>query len=172
MPDGSESVWTRCSGRPQREVREPAPARLLPVTRRGRRANLQVLPVVLSLLFARVQGVRPRPRDAEDGLAPCPLQPVEPRRRGLPGTPAPMILAGVLAPLEDVLRWLLEHLHDPIGLSWGWSIIGLTVIVRVLLLPLMVRQIHSMQSMQSHLPEMKAIQQKYKGDRQRLNEEL
>ncbi len=83
-----------------------------------------------------------------------------------------MILAGVLAPLEDVLRWLLEHLHDPIGLSWGWSIIGLTVIVRVLLVPLMVRQIHSMQSMQSHLPEMKAIQQKYKGDRQRLNEEL
>jgi YidC/Oxa1 family membrane protein insertase len=83
-----------------------------------------------------------------------------------------MILAGVLAPLEDVLRWLLEHLHDSIGLSWGWSIIGLTVIVRILLVPLMVRQIHSMQSMQSHMPEMKAIQQKYKGDRQRLNEEL
>jgi YidC/Oxa1 family membrane protein insertase len=83
-----------------------------------------------------------------------------------------MILAGVLAPLEDVLRWLLEHLHDSVGLSWGWSIIGLTVIVRILLVPLMVRQIHSMQSMQSHMPEMKAIQQKYKGDRQRLNEEL
>jgi YidC/Oxa1 family membrane protein insertase len=83
-----------------------------------------------------------------------------------------MILAGVLSPIENVLRWLLEHLHDSIGLSWGWSIIGLTVIVRVLLVPLMVRQIHSMQAMQAHLPEMKAIQQKYKGDRQRLNEEL
>ncbi len=83
-----------------------------------------------------------------------------------------MIVAGVLAPLEDVLRWLLEHLHDSAGLSWGWSIIGLTVIVRVLLVPLMVRQIHSMQSMQAHMPEMKAIQQRHKGDRQRLNEEL
>lgn len=83
-----------------------------------------------------------------------------------------MILAGVLSPIENVLRWLLEHLHDSIGLSWGWSIIGLTIIVRVLLVPLMVRQIHSMQAMQAHMPEMKAIQTKYKGDRQRLNEEL
>jgi YidC/Oxa1 family membrane protein insertase len=83
-----------------------------------------------------------------------------------------VILAGVLSPIENVLRWVLEHLHDPAGLSWGWSIIGLTVIVRVLLVPLMVRQIHSMQSMQQHMPQMKAIQQKYKGDRQRLNEEL
>jgi YidC/Oxa1 family membrane protein insertase len=83
-----------------------------------------------------------------------------------------MILAGVLSPIENVLRWLLVHLHDSIGLSWGWSIIGLTIIVRVLLVPLMVRQIHSMQAMQVHMPEMKAIQTKYKGDRQRLNEEL
>ena len=83
-----------------------------------------------------------------------------------------MIVAGVLSPIENVLRWILEHLHDSAGLSWGWSIIGLTVIVRVLIVPLMVKQIHSMQSMQAHMPEMKAIQQKYKGDRQRLNEEL
>jgi YidC/Oxa1 family membrane protein insertase len=83
-----------------------------------------------------------------------------------------MILAGVLSPIENVLRWLLEHLHDSVGLSWGWSIIGLTIIVRILLVPLMVRQIHSMQAMQVHMPEMKAIQTKYKGDRQRLNEEL
>jgi YidC/Oxa1 family membrane protein insertase len=83
-----------------------------------------------------------------------------------------VIVAGILSPLENVLRWLLEHLHDSVGLTWGWSIIGLTIIVRVLLVPLMVRQIHSMQSMQRHMPEMKAIQTKYKGDRQKLNEEL
>ena len=75
-------------------------------------------------------------------------------------------------PDRERLRWLLEHLHDSVGLSWGWSIIGLTIIVRILLVPLMVRQIHSMQAMQAHMPEMKAIQKKYKGDRQRLNEEL
>ena len=83
-----------------------------------------------------------------------------------------MIVAGILSPLENALRWILEHLHDSVGLSWGWSIIGLTIIVRICLVPLMVKQIHSMQAMQSHMPEMKAIQQRYKGDRQRLNEEL
>jgi len=83
-----------------------------------------------------------------------------------------VIVAGVLSPIENALAWLLRHLHDSVGLSWGWSIIALTVIVRVLLVPLMVKQIHSMQAMQVHMPEMKAIQTKYKGDKQRLNEEL
>ena len=83
-----------------------------------------------------------------------------------------MIVAGILSPIENALAWLLEHLHDSVGLSWGWSIVALTIIVRVALVPIMVKQIHSMQRMQAHLPEMKEIQQKYKGDRQRLNEEL
>ena len=88
-----------------------------------------------------------------------------------PGAPA-VILAGILTPIENALAWLLEHLHDSVGLSWGWSIVALTIIVRICLVPLMVKQIHSMQRMQAHMPEMKALQQKYKGDRQRLNEEL
>jgi YidC/Oxa1 family membrane protein insertase len=83
-----------------------------------------------------------------------------------------VILAGVLTPIENALAWLLEHLHGSVGLSWGWSIIALTVIVRIAIVPVMVRQIHSTQAMQVHMPEMKAIQTKYKGDRQRLNEEL
>jgi YidC/Oxa1 family membrane protein insertase len=83
-----------------------------------------------------------------------------------------VILAGILSPLENALAWGLEHLHDSIGFSWGWSIVALTVIVRIAIVPVMVKQIHSMQAMQMHMPEMKAIQQRYKGDRQRLNEEL
>lgn len=83
-----------------------------------------------------------------------------------------MIVAGILSPIERVLTWLLEHLHTDVGLTWGWSVIGLTIIVRILLVPVMVRQIHSMQNLQRHAPEMKALQQKYKGDRQKLNEEL
>jgi YidC/Oxa1 family membrane protein insertase len=83
-----------------------------------------------------------------------------------------VIVGGILSPIENALAWLLEHLHDTVGLSWGWSIVALTIIVRIALVPIMVRQIHSMQRMQAHMPEMKAIQQKYKGDRQRLNEEL
>jgi YidC/Oxa1 family membrane protein insertase len=77
----------------------------------------------------------------------------------------------VLEPLEHLLRHILNGLHS-IGLTWAWSIVGLTIIVRMLLVPLTVRQIHSMQNMQRHAPQMKELQKKYKGDRQKLNEEL
>ena len=70
------------------------------------------------------------------------------------------------------MKSILDFFHSTIGLPWAWSIVALTVLVRILLVPLTVRQIHSMQSLQAHAPEMKAIQQKYKGDRQKLNEEL
>jgi YidC/Oxa1 family membrane protein insertase len=82
-----------------------------------------------------------------------------------------VIVAGVLTPLEDLLTWALVNLHDVVG-SWSWAIVALTVCVRVLLVPLTVRQIHSMQNLQAHAPEMKALQQKWKHDRKRQNEEL
>ena len=83
-----------------------------------------------------------------------------------------MILGGLLSPLENVLTEVLTWLHDSGGLTWAWSIVALTVIVRVLLVPVAVRQIHSMQSLQIHAPEMKQIQQRYKHDRQKQSEEL
>jgi YidC/Oxa1 family membrane protein insertase len=82
-----------------------------------------------------------------------------------------VIVASILTPLEDLLRHILNALHS-VGLPWAWSIVGLTIIVRMLLVPLTVKQIHSMQNMQAHAPQMKEIQRKYKGDRQKLNEEL
>jgi len=83
-----------------------------------------------------------------------------------------MILASPLAPLENLLRSLLDFFHNSVGLPWGWSIVALTILVRICLVPLVVRQIHSMQNMQAHAPQMKEIQRKYKGDRQKMNEEL
>jgi YidC/Oxa1 family membrane protein insertase len=83
-----------------------------------------------------------------------------------------MIVAGILTPLEHAFRSVLIWLHESVGLPWAWSIVALTILVRMALVPLMVRQIHSMQSLQVHAPEMKAIQQKWKHDRQRQNEEL
>jgi YidC/Oxa1 family membrane protein insertase len=83
-----------------------------------------------------------------------------------------VIVGGLLSPLENVLTEVLIWLHDTGGLTWAWSIVALTVIVRVLLVPVAIRQIHSMQSLQLHAPEMKAIQQRYKADRQRQSEEL
>jgi YidC/Oxa1 family membrane protein insertase len=82
-----------------------------------------------------------------------------------------VIVASILTPLEDLLRNILNALHS-VGLPWAWSIVGLTIIVRMLLVPLTVKQIHSMQNMQAHAPQMKEIQRKYKGDRTKLNEEL
>jgi YidC/Oxa1 family membrane protein insertase len=78
----------------------------------------------------------------------------------------------LLEPIEGPLTSLLEWLHNTVGLSWAWSIVALTILVRMVLLPLTVRQIHSMQSMQAHMPEMKALQQRYKDDKQKRNEEL
>src|SRR5215203_5651754 len=83
-----------------------------------------------------------------------------------------VIQLSILSPIEDLLTWALEELHTSLGLTWAWSIIALTLVVRVLLVPLTVRQIHSMQRMQQHLPEMKAIQKRYKADRKKQNEEL
>jgi YidC/Oxa1 family membrane protein insertase len=83
-----------------------------------------------------------------------------------------LIIAGILTPLENLLTNVLEWLHTSAGFSWAWSIVALTVIVRMLLVPLTVRQIHSMQNLQAHAPEMKAIQQRWKHDKKRQNEEL
>ena len=85
-----------------------------------------------------------------------------------------MIVAHILTPLEDLLRNVLDWLgpHGAIGLPWAWSIVALTMIVRMLLVPLTVKQIHSMQNLQAHAPQMKEIQQKYKDDKKRQQEEL
>jgi len=80
-------------------------------------------------------------------------------------------LVYLLEPLEHLLRHILNGFHS-IGLTWAWSIVALTLLVRMLLVPLTVKQIHSMQNMQAYAPEMKEIQRKYKGDRTKLNEEL
>jgi YidC/Oxa1 family membrane protein insertase len=82
------------------------------------------------------------------------------------------LVFSILQPLEDAVRWLLERFHYDLGVTWAWAIVGTTIVVRILLVPLTVRQIHSMQSLQQHAPEMKEIQRKYKGDRQKMNEEM
>ncbi|HET9317594.1 MAG TPA: YidC/Oxa1 family membrane protein insertase [Vicinamibacteria bacterium] len=83
-----------------------------------------------------------------------------------------MPIANVLQPLIDVFDAILVFFHDNVGLSWGTSIIALTVVVRLAILPLAIRQFHSMQGLQKLAPEMKKLQEKYKDDRQRLNQEM
>ena len=83
-----------------------------------------------------------------------------------------LVPANIFQPLIDVFEAVLKGIHGVIGGSWGWSIVLLTVLIRALLLPLTLKQFHSMQRLQRLQPEMKAIQNKYKEDKQRQQQEL
>ena len=83
-----------------------------------------------------------------------------------------MVLANIFQPLIDIFGPVLVFLHSIIGGSWGWSIIALTVVVRALLLPLAFKQMHSMQKLKKVAPQMKAIQAKYKDDKQHQQQEI
>jgi YidC/Oxa1 family membrane protein insertase len=78
----------------------------------------------------------------------------------------------VLAPLEWGVAWLMVGLHTnftAIGLpaeasyTWALSIVGLVVVIRIILIPLLVKQIHAQRRMQLIQPEIWKIQKKYKG---------
>jgi YidC/Oxa1 family membrane protein insertase len=78
----------------------------------------------------------------------------------------------VFKQLIDAFDAVIQFFHDSVGLSWGFSIIALTVCVRALLVPLTLKQYHSMQALQRLAPEIKQLQEKYKDDKQRLNQEM
>jgi YidC/Oxa1 family membrane protein insertase len=78
----------------------------------------------------------------------------------------------ILGPIEEVLTSLLEWLHTSGNLSWAFAIIALTLMVRIVIVPLTVKQIRSMQKLQVVAPQLKALQQKYKNDKKRQQEEI
>jgi YidC/Oxa1 family membrane protein insertase len=82
------------------------------------------------------------------------------------------VFANVLQPLIDFFEAFLKFFHDTVGLGWGLSIVALTVVIRAALLPLTFKQFHSMQRMARFSPDIKKLQDKYKHDRERLNQEM
>jgi YidC/Oxa1 family membrane protein insertase len=84
----------------------------------------------------------------------------------------PLLIANIFQPLIDVFQSVLTFFHNSLGVPWGWSIVLLTITVRACLIPLTVKQIKSMARMQQMQPEMKAIQSKYKDDKQRQQQEM
>jgi YidC/Oxa1 family membrane protein insertase len=87
------------------------------------------------------------------------------------------ILANVIqdafSPLITVFEAVMVFIHDNIvGGSWGLSIIGLTVLIRAILVPLTFRQLKSMQEMQRLAPQITVLKEKYKEDKQRQQQEL
>src|SRR5215210_7998910 len=84
-------------------------------------------------------------------------------------------IANVLQPLIDVCQAVLEFWHDLLGDfggSWGVAIILLTFTVRLAILPLTFRGVRSMQRLQQLQPEIKKIQERFKEDKQRMNQEV
>jgi YidC/Oxa1 family membrane protein insertase len=84
----------------------------------------------------------------------------------------PPLAANPLQPLIDFFEAILVFFHDNVGLSWGFAIIALTVIVRACLLPLTLKQFRSMQNLAKFQPQIKELQKKYANDRERLNQEM
>jgi YidC/Oxa1 family membrane protein insertase len=80
--------------------------------------------------------------------------------------------ANVLQPLIDVANSVLVFFHDNAGLSWGMSIVALTVLTRALLIPLTYKSLKGMRALQALQPQIKEIQAKYKNDRQRMQQEM
>jgi len=87
-------------------------------------------------------------------------------------------MSSILKPLVELLHWILIWIHDSLsslGLSedwtWGLAIIGLTIIVRLIMFPLTWKQYRSSRAMQALAPQIKALQQKHKGDRGALQQE-
>jgi len=72
--------------------------------------------------------------------------------------------------LLDSLGWLVSQIYELIP-NYGVTIILLTVLIRIVLLPLGIRQVRSMQHMQIIQPKVKQIQTKYKGNKQKQQEE-
>jgi YidC/Oxa1 family membrane protein insertase len=85
---------------------------------------------------------------------------------------APFALLPPIQVIVDLLKPVLIFIHDTLGVSWGFSIVLLTVLVRALMAPLTVKQFKSMQSMVRVAPQLKEIQAKYKDDKQRQQQEV
>ena len=79
--------------------------------------------------------------------------------------------SGVLAPLEVVLKWIMEVFHKIIP-NWGVSIIFMTVLMRLIIFPLTRKSSESTLKMQALQPKIAEIQQKYQNNPQKMNEEM
>ncbi|WP_110685641.1 membrane protein insertase YidC [Salinicola aestuarinus] len=73
--------------------------------------------------------------------------------------------------LANPLFWLLQKIHSLVG-NWGWSIVLLTVCVKIVLFPLSAKAYKSMARMRKMGPEMKRLKEQYGDDRQRMSQEM
>jgi YidC/Oxa1 family membrane protein insertase len=84
-----------------------------------------------------------------------------------------------LDPLNNLVAWVIMRIHAVLGsifgpatgAAWGLSIVILVIFIRLLLIPLFVKQVNAQRKMAQHAPQLQELRKKYKNDKQRLNEE-
>jgi YidC/Oxa1 family membrane protein insertase len=84
-----------------------------------------------------------------------------------------------LNPLYDAVAWVIMRLQAGLGAifgpssgwTWGLTIVVLVIIMRLILLPLFIKQMHATRKMTALAPQVAELKKKYKNDRQKLNEE-
>ncbi|GAA1151652.1 membrane protein insertase YidC [Streptomyces hebeiensis] len=89
-------------------------------------------------------------------------------------------IASFFSFITTPVSWVIVQFHSlygavfgpDTGWAWGLSIVSLVVLIRICLIPLFVKQIKSTRNMQVLQPKMKAIQERYKNDKQRQSEEM
>jgi YidC/Oxa1 family membrane protein insertase len=87
---------------------------------------------------------------------------------------------GILNPFYEAVAWVLLRLHSLLSLafgassgwSWALSIILLVIVMRLILLPLFIKQMHSQRKMAALAPQVAALRKKYKNDKQTMNQEV
>jgi YidC/Oxa1 family membrane protein insertase len=83
------------------------------------------------------------------------------------------IIETAFSPLISAFEAIMVFIHAHlVGGSWGLAIVGLTLLIRAILVPLTFRQLKSMQEMQRLAPQIQAIKEKYKDDKQRQQQEI
>ncbi|MDO8886386.1 membrane protein insertase YidC [Candidatus Oleimmundimicrobium sp.] len=76
----------------------------------------------------------------------------------------------ILKPIVDILLQVLVFFNKYVN-NWGCSIVLLTIVVKIVLLPLAIKQTKSMENMKKWQPEITKLQQKYKNDKEKLGKE-
>jgi YidC/Oxa1 family membrane protein insertase len=89
------------------------------------------------------------------------------------------VTIGILNPLYTAVAWVIKQLYNLLGpvfgnasgITWVLSIVILVVLMRLIMVPLFIKQMHTTRAMTALTPKMTELRKKYKGDRQKLNEE-
>lgn len=89
-------------------------------------------------------------------------------------------IASLFSFITTPVSWIIVQFHKVYGAmfgadsgwAWGLSIVSLVILIRICLIPLFVKQIKATRGMQAIQPKMKAIQERYKNDKQRQSEEM